>query len=100
MSANGMAAGCVSARAETMRAKASAASSQLKLFHELLVKLGFVFIESSFLSFRVVVLCVLWLGCGWVWGRRWLLFSLFPPPPLGRVWDKSNTVPGASTPPP
>src|SRR5271169_4984721 len=49
MSEKGMAAGCVPARAGTVRAKASAGSSQLKLCHESLVELGFEFTTDSFL---------------------------------------------------
>jgi hypothetical protein len=54
MSEIGIAAGWVPARAGTMSAKASAASSQLKLSHELLVKLRFEFIMESSL-FAVTV---------------------------------------------
>jgi hypothetical protein len=50
-----MAAGGVSARAGIVKAKARAVSSQLNPFHELLVKLGLVFIEDSFLPFHAVI---------------------------------------------
>jgi hypothetical protein len=52
---NGMAEGDVSPRADVVRAKASAGSSQLKLFRELLVKLGFEYIKDSFLLLGVVM---------------------------------------------
>jgi hypothetical protein len=55
MSENGMAAGCVSPQAGTVRAKASAARSQLKLFRELLVKSGFEYIKDFFLLLGVVM---------------------------------------------
>jgi hypothetical protein len=55
MSGIRIAAGGASAPAVTVRAKASGTSSQLKLFHELLVKIGFEYIKDSFLTFCGVI---------------------------------------------